>query len=65
MVLLLFVCLFLYKLASNKPGMNWAPTQFSFNDVYCECTHKTKGAFKGAMGAIWPFSTFHILMEPV
>ena len=27
MVMLLFVCLFLHKLASNKPGMNWAPTQ--------------------------------------
>ncbi len=29
MVMLLFVCLFLHKLAPNKPGMNWAPTKNS------------------------------------
>ncbi len=32
-LMLLFVCLFLHKLASNNPGMNWAPTIFSIDRI--------------------------------
>ncbi len=31
--MLLFVCLFLHKLASNKPGMNLAPTKNSILNI--------------------------------
>ena len=38
MSLLLFVCLFLHELTSNRPGINVAPTGFSFK---CQCTQLT------------------------
>ncbi len=49
-------------MTKKKKKKKKIPGIFNFFRGYA---HKTKGAFKGAIGAIWPFSTFHIHMEPV